>query len=453
MAVENLVIVGSGPAGYTAAIYAARANLSPVLITGFQRGGIPGGQLMTTTHVENFPGFPDGVLGPDLMDLMKAQATRWGTRLIEADADRIDLSQRPFRIEVESEIIESQALIIATGASANRLGLPNEERFWSKGISACAICDGATPQFRSEELAVVGGGDSACEEAVYLTKYGSHVHLLVRSDRLRASAAMSDRVQANPQISVHWNTEVSDVQGDDWLNSLQLRRRDSGVDEQLAVRGMFYAIGHTPNTELVRNQLDCDQTGYLITKPGRPETSMDGVFAAGDVADGEWRQGVTAAGSGCQAALAAERWLSHHNLATLVSRDQAEPAKAETPQTTAETTEATYDSDALWQKGSYALRKLYHDSSRPLLVVYTSPSCGPCHVLKPQLKRVLDELHGEAQGIEIDIEADQEIAQQAGVNGTPTVQLFFDKQLKQQWRGVKQRSEFLASIRSVLTEA
>ena len=453
MAVENLVIVGSGPAGYTAAIYAARANLSPVLVTGFERGGIPGGQLMTTTHVENFPGFPDGVLGPDLMDLMKAQATRWGARLLEADADRIDLSQRPYRIEVEGEVIATQALIIATGASANRLGLPHEERFWSKGISACAICDGATPQFRNEELAVVGGGDSACEEAVYLTKYGSHVHLLVRSDRLRASAAMSDRVQANPQISVHWNTEVSDVQGDDWLNNLQLRRRDSGVDEQLAVRGMFYAIGHTPNTELVRNQLDCDQTGYLITKPGRPETSMDGVFAAGDVADGEWRQGVTAAGSGCQAALAAERWLSHHNLATLVSREQAEPAKAETPQTTVETTEATYDSDALWQKGSYALRKLYHDSSRPLLVVYTSPSCGPCHVLKPQLKRVLDELNGEAQGIEIDIEADQEIAEQAGVNGTPTVQLFFDKQLKQQWRGVKQRSEFLSSIRSVLTKA
>ena len=453
MAVENLVIVGSGPAGYTAAIYAARANLSPVLVTGFERGGIPGGQLMTTTHVENFPGFPDGVLGPDLMDLMKAQATRWGARLLEADADHIDLSQRPYRIEVEGEVIATQALIIATGASANRLGLPHEERFWSKGISACAICDGATPQFRNEELAVVGGGDSACEEAVYLTKYGSHVHLLVRSDRLRASAAMSDRVQANPQISVHWNTEVSDVQGDDWLNNLRLRRRDSGVDEQLAVRGMFYAIGHTPNTELVRNQLDCDQTGYLITKPGRPETSMDGVFAAGDVADGEWRQGVTAAGSGCQAALAAERWLSHHNLATLVSREQAEPAKAETPQTTVETTEATYDSDALWQKGSYALRKLYHDSSRPLLVVYTSPSCGPCHVLKPQLKRVLDELNGEAQGIEIDIEADQEIAEQAGVNGTPTVQLFFDKQLKQQWRGVKQRSEFLTSIRSVLTKA
>ena len=167
---ENLVIVGSGPAGYTAAIYAARANLNPLLITGFQRGGIPGGQLMTTTHVENFPGFPDGVLGPDLMDLMKAQAERWGTHLLEADADVIDLSERPYRIQAEGKTIHTQSIIIATGASANRLGLPNEERFWSQGISACAICDGATPQFRKEALAVVGGGDSACEEAVYLTK-------------------------------------------------------------------------------------------------------------------------------------------------------------------------------------------------------------------------------------------------------------------------------------------
>ena len=447
---ENLVIVGSGPAGYTAAIYAARANLNPLLITGFQRGGIPGGQLMTTTHVENFPGFPDGVLGPDLMDLMKAQAERWGTHLLEADADVIDLSQRPYRIEADGKTIQTQSIIIATGASANRLGLPNEERFWSQGISACAICDGATPQFRKEELAVVGGGDSACAEAVYLTKYGSHVHLLVRSNRLRASAAMADRVEANPQITVHWNTEVVDVEGTDWMNGLRLRNRDSGKEETLAVRGMFYAIGHTPNTELLKGQLDCDRAGYLVTQSGRPETSLEGVFAAGDVADAEWRQGITAAGSGCQAALAAERWLSHHDLATLVSRDVVEPQKATAPQAIEATTEATYDSSAEWQKGSYALRKLYHDSDKPLLVIYSSPSCGPCHVLKPQLKRVLSELNGQAQGVEIDIEADQEIAEQAGVNGTPTVQLFYDKSLQQQWRGVKQRSEFKGAIEALL---
>ena len=447
---ENVVIVGSGPAGYTAAIYAARANLNPLLITGFQRGGIPGGQLMTTTHVENFPGFPDGVLGPDLMDLMKAQAERWGTHLLEADADVIDLSQRPYRIQADGKTIQTQAIIIATGASANRLGIPNEDRFWSHGISACAICDGATPQFRNEELAVVGGGDSACEEAVYLTKYGSHVHLLVRSDRLRASAAMADRVEANPQITVHWNTEVVDVEGTDWMNALLLRNRESGKEESLSVRGMFYAIGHTPNTELLKGQLECDHSGYLVTQPGRPETSLEGVFAAGDVADAEWRQGITAAGSGCQAALAAERWLSHHDLATLVSRELVEPQKADAPQTLEATTEATYDSNAEWQKGSYALRKLYHDSNKPLLVIYSSPSCGPCHVLKPQLKRVLSELDGRAQGIEIDIEADQEIAEQAGVNGTPTVQLFFDKALQQQWRGVKQRSEFKSAIEALL---
>lgn len=447
---ENLVIVGSGPAGYTAAIYAARANLNPLLVTGFQRGGIPGGQLMTTTHVENFPGFPDGVLGPDLMDLMKAQAERWGTHLLEADADVIDLSQRPYTIQADGETIQTQSIIIATGASANRLGLPSEDRFWSQGISACAICDGATPQFRNEELAVVGGGDSACEEAVYLTKYGSHVHLLVRSERLRASAAMADRVQANPQITVHWNTEVVDVEGTDWMNGLRLRNRDSGQEETLAVRGMFYAIGHTPNTELLKGQLDCDPRGYLVTQPGRPETSLEGVFAAGDVADAEWRQGITAAGSGCQAALAAERWLSHHDLATLVRREQVEPQKGTAPQAIEATTEATYDAGAEWQKGSYALRKLYHDSNKPLLVIYSSPSCGPCHVLKPQLKRVLSELNGQAQGVEIDIEADQEIAEQAGVNGTPTVQLFFDKSLQQQWRGVKQRSEFKGAIEALL---
>jgi thioredoxin reductase (NADPH) len=447
---ENLVIVGSGPAGYTAAIYAARANLRPLLITGFQDGGIPGGQLMTTTHVENFPGFPDGILGPDLMDRCKAQALRWGTRLLEADAETVDLTQRPFRLTAEGRTIEAHAVILATGASANRLGLPQEERFWSQGISACAICDGATPQFRNAQLAVVGGGDSACEEAVYLTKYGSHVHLIVRGDRLRASGAMADRVLANAAITVHWNRQVVDAGGDSWLESIQLRDTVNGSLEDLPIRGLFYAIGHTPNTRLVRDQLELDGNGYLLTRPGRPETSIEGVFAAGDVADAEWRQGVTAAGSGCQAALAAERWLSHHGLAVTVSHDPLEPAEVGEPQRTAVSDEANFDPEALWQKGSYALRKLYHESARPLLVVYTSPTCGPCHVLKPQLKRVLDELEGRAQGVEIDIDADPAIAEQAGVTGTPTVQLFHDKQLSQTWRGVKQRSEFRHAIDALL---
>jgi len=450
MTVENLVIVGSGPAGYTAAIYAARANLNPLLITGFQDGGIPGGQLMTTTHVENYPGFPDGILGPDLMDRMKAQAERWGTRLLMADAEAIDLSRRPYRVSVEGQTIETQALILATGASANRLNLPGEERFWSRGISACAICDGATPQFRDEQLAVVGGGDSACEEAVYLTKYGSQVHLIVRGERLRASGAMADRVQANPAITVHWNRRVVDVAGDDWLASLTLADTSNDQRQELPVRGLFYAIGHTPNTRLVKGQLELDERGYLITRAGRPETSLEGVFASGDVADAEWRQGITAAGSGCQAALAAERWLSHHDLAVTVARQEPEPRASGEPVRTAVSDEANYDPDALWQKGAFALRKLYHDSERPLLVVYTSPSCGPCHVLKPQLKRVLAELEGQAQGVEIDIEADQEIAAQAGVTGTPTVQLFLRKELKQQWRGVKQRSEFREAIEALL---
>ena len=448
---QNVVIIGSGPAGYTAAIYAARANLSPLLITGFQKGGIPGGQLMTTTHVENFPGFPDGILGPELMDRCKAQALRWGTQLLEVDAVSLDLRQQPFSILTsEAETIKSHSLILATGARANRLHLPREEEFWSRGISACAICDGATPQFRQEQLAVIGGGDSACEEAVYLTKYGSHVHLIVRSDKLRASAAMADRVLANSAITVHWNSDVMDVHGKDWLEGLTLRERTTAVVSQLEVRGLFYAIGHTPNTDLFENHLELDQKGYIITRPGRPETSQEGVFAAGDVADAEWRQGITAAGSGCQAALAAERWLSHHQLAVTVARDSVDPGPADTPQQTATSDSDTFEADALWQKGSYALRRLYHESTKPLLVVYTSPTCGPCHVLKPQLKRVLNELGGVAQGVEIDIEADQDIAAQAKITGTPTVQLFMNKELKNSWQGVKQRNEFRQAIETVL---
>ena len=449
--VENVVIIGSGPAGYTAAIYAARANLQPLLITGFTSGGIPGGQLMTTTFVENFPGFPDGVLGPELMDLMKAQAVRWGTKLIESDVVSIDSSVRPFKLSTLEGEIYTNSLIIATGASANRLGIINEDIFWSKGISACAICDGATPQFRDEELGVVGGGDSACEEAVYLTKYGSKVHLVVRSEKLRASAAMIDRVKANEKILIHWNTSVIEAKGNDWLEKIKTIDKENNRRE-INIKGLFYAIGHTPNTSFLNDQIEVDNKGYILCEGGRPETSIEGIFAAGDVADAEWRQGVTAAGSGCMAALAAERWLSKKNLSELITREQPEPTKSDNSNIyeEEEVTEETFDENSEWQKGSYALRKLYHESKKPILVIFSSPTCGPCHVLKPQLKRVISEMNGEVQGIEIDIDKDQDIAKQAGINGTPTIQLFKDKLLKKQWKGVKQRSEFKEAIENIL---
>ena len=448
--IENVVIVGSGPAGYTAAIYAARANLQPLLVTGFSSGGIPGGQLMTTTFVENFPGFPDGVMGPELMDLMKAQAVRWGTKLVESDVISIDAKKRPIELQTLEGNIKANSIIIATGASANRLGIKNEEIFWSKGISACAICDGATPQFRDAELAVVGGGDSACEEAVYLTKYGSKVNLIVRSNKLKASAAMADRVIANSKISIHWNTSVIEAKGDDWLEKIKLAK--GSENSELEIKGLFYAIGHTPNTDFLNKQISIDEKGYIKCIQGRPETSIEGIFAAGDVADSEWRQGVTAAGSGCMAALAAERWLTEKELSRTIKREQPEPEKTDSSSNfrEEETNADTFDLNSQWQKGSYALRKLYHESSKPILVIFSSPSCGPCHVLKPQLKRVINELNGKVQGIEIDIDKDQEIAKQAGINGTPTVQLFKDKLLKREWKGVKQRSEFKDAINTLI---
>ncbi|MEW6497058.1 MAG: FAD-dependent oxidoreductase, partial [Cyanobacteriota bacterium] len=244
--VENLVIIGSGPAGYTAAIYAGRANLKPVMFEGFQAGGLPGGQLMTTTEVENFPGFPEGITGPQLMERMKTQAQRWGTECYTEDVIFVDLSQRPFIVRSEEREIRTYSVVIATGATAKRLGLPCEGEFWSRGISACAICDGATPIFHGVELAVVGGGDSAAEEAVYLTKYGSHVHLLVRRDQMRASKAMQDRVLNNPRITVHWNTEPVDVVGEnDRMTGVKVRDTNTGQERDLQVKGLFYAIGHT----------------------------------------------------------------------------------------------------------------------------------------------------------------------------------------------------------------
>jgi thioredoxin reductase (NADPH) len=442
--VENLVIIGSGPAGYTAAIYAGRANLKPVIFEGYQMGGIPGGQLMTTTEVENFPGFPEGITGPQLMDRMKAQAARWGAQLITEDVTTVDLSQRPFIVRSQEQEIRTHSIVIATGATAKRLNLPGEAEYWNQGISACAICDGATPIFKNVELAVIGGGDTAAEEAVYLTKYGSHVHLLVRSDKLRASKAMQERVLNHPKITIHWHTEAVAAYGEGgFLRGLKMKNNATGAEENLEVRGLFYAIGHTPNTQIFQGQIDLDSIGYVAVKPGSVETSVEGVFAAGDVQDHEFRQAITAAGTGCMAAMLAERWLSVQGLAQEYAQTESEQTSVETETAAPKAdTEATFDGNALRHRGSYALRKLYHDSDRLLVVKYVSPTCGPCHMLKPILDKVVDEFEDQIYFIEIDIEEDPEIAESAGVIGTPTLQLFKDKAKVEELRGVKQKSQY-----------
>lgn len=310
MTVANVVIIGSGPAGYTAGIYTARAQLEPIVFEGFMAGGVPGGQLMTTTDVENFPGFTNGIQGPDLMENMRQQAIRWGAKLIRDDVVDVDFKQRPFVIRTDEETVRSHGVIICTGAAAKRLHLPGEDIFWNNGISACAICDGANPLFQGAEVAVVGGGDSAAEEALYLTKYARHVHLLVRRDRLRASKTMQGRLFEHPQIKIHWQTIPISTHGGNVLQKVQVQNQQTQAVMELAVSGLFYAIGHTPNTQIFVRQLDLDPAGYIITQPDSTATNIAGIWAAGDVQDYQYRQAITAAGTGCMAALEAERWLA-----------------------------------------------------------------------------------------------------------------------------------------------
>jgi thioredoxin reductase (NADPH) len=306
---EKLVIVGSGPAGYTAALYAARANLAPLLFEGMQ----PGGQLTITTEVENYPGFAEGVMGPELMERMKAQAERFGTRLLPAEVTRVDLSSRPFRLWSEGESYTADALIVATGASAKWLGIPSEKAYQGKGVSACATCDGFF--FRGVDIAVVGGGDTALEEATFLTKFASKVYLVHRRGELRASKVMQERARKNPKIEFVWNTAVEEVLGDGKaMTGLRLRSTKDGSTRELHVKGFFLAIGHEPNTGIFRGQLDMNEVGYLSVKAPSTHTSREGVFAAGDVADPNYRQAVTAAGSGCAAAIDAERFLGEQGI-------------------------------------------------------------------------------------------------------------------------------------------
>ena len=301
---HDLVIVGSGPSGLTAAVYAARANLAPIVIEGLGAGG----QLMLTTDVENYPGFPEGIMGPDLMLRFREQAERFGTEFVTADADCVDLSGPPFTVGVGDKEFSARSLIISTGASAQMLGLPNEARLLGHGVSTCATCDGFF--FREQEIGVVGGGDSALEEALFLTKFASKVVVIHRREELRASKIMQDRALANPKIEFRWNSVVEDVVGDTKLEAAHLRDTVTGDLNEVALTGLFVAIGHTPNTQLFKGQLEMDGNGYIITEVGSTRTSVEGVFAAGDVADHVYRQAITAAGTGCMAAIEVERWLA-----------------------------------------------------------------------------------------------------------------------------------------------
>lgn len=305
--IEKLIIIGSGPAGYTAAIYSSRALLEPLMFEGDQIGG----QLMLTSDVENYPGFPKSVTGPEMMELFRQQAERFGTRFISKLVTKVDFSSRPFKVWEGDNIYLAHSVIVSTGASAKYLGLPSEKKLMGKGVSACATCDGAF--FRNVRVAVVGGGDTAMEEALFLTRYASRVFVIHRRDTFRASKIMADRVLKDPKIEVIWDTTIEDVLGDKLVNALVLKNLKTGAKSQLDVEGMFVAIGHQPNTAIFAGQLQTNETGYLVTRPGSTYTSIEGVFAAGDVQDHIYRQAVTAAGSGCMAAIDCERWLhSHH---------------------------------------------------------------------------------------------------------------------------------------------
>ena len=311
--IRNTIIIGSGPAGLTAAIYTARASLEPLVIEGEPSSSSdqPGGQLMLTTEVENFPGFPEGIMGPELMMNFRSQAERFGAELITEKVTKVDFSQRPFKVWVRDTEYQAHSIIVATGAQSLMLDLPRETDLIGHGVSTCATCDGFF--FRGHEIVVVGGGDSAVEEAMFLTKFATKVHLVVRRDTLRASRIMQDRAIANEKIEIHWNSKVSELHGDKALAGVTLTDTVTGATSELPVTGLFIAIGHKPNTAIFQNVLNMADSGYLLTREGSTYTDIDGVFACGDVQDSVYRQAITAAGSGCMAALDCERWLEHQH--------------------------------------------------------------------------------------------------------------------------------------------
>ena len=311
----DVCIVGSGPAAHTAAIYTSRANLNTLLFEGWMANGIsPGGQLTMTTDVENFPGFPEGINGPKFTELLKEQSTRFGTNVISetvTSIERLENDTYKFLVKTDERDVHAKVVIIATGATAKTMEFEGSEKYWNKGISACAVCDGAAPIFRNKPIAVIGGGDSAMEEALFLTKYASHVYIIHRSDKLRASKIMQQRALSHPKIKVFYITEVIAAHGNDKLEYIDIQTKSCNETGRLYVHGLFYAIGHKPASEFVNGLIELDEQGYIITKPGTTQTSVQGIFAAGDVQDKKWRQAITAAGTGCMAALEAEQYLSH----------------------------------------------------------------------------------------------------------------------------------------------
>jgi thioredoxin reductase (NADPH) len=310
---HRVIIIGSGPAGLTAAIYTARANLTPFVIEGepSSTSDQPGGQLMLTTDVENFPGFPEGIMGPELMMRFRDQAARFGATFLTGKATKVEFGEKPLKVHVRDEVFTADSVIISTGAQSLMLGLEAEERLIGRGLSTCATCDGFF--FRGKEIAVVGGGDSAIEEASFLTKFASKVTLIHRRDSFRASKIMQDRALSNPKIEMLWNTAVTDIVGKDQLESISLKNTVTGEESSMNVAGLFIAIGHRPNTDVFKGVIDMEDSGYLITRPDSTYTNIDGVFACGDVKDHVYRQAITAAGSGCMAAIDTERWLEHQH--------------------------------------------------------------------------------------------------------------------------------------------
>ena len=306
---ENVIIIGSGPAGHTAAVYTARAGLRPLMFEGFSAGGVPGGQLMITTEVENYPGFPEGVTGPDLMAAFRKQSERFGTRILTQDVEVVDFSKRPFKVSSEGKDYDAEAVIIATGASAKYLGIDSEKRLMNRGVSACATCDGALPMFRNQELVVVGGGDTAMEEATFLTRFASKVSIVHRREVFRASKIMLDKAKKNEKIEIITHAVVDEVLGDEVVAGVRLKNPQTGEAWDLTCAGVFIAIGHKPNTDIFQGQLPLAETGYIETVGKSSRTAIEGVFACGDVQDHVYRQAITAAGSGCMAAIDCERWL------------------------------------------------------------------------------------------------------------------------------------------------